>query len=282
MADEALKQDVQREWQAAAAGYAKWDTVLAAGLTGPTQVMLDLAGVGPDMRVLDLACGAGGQTMLLAERVGAGGEVVAADISAEMLGHTRERAAQAGFDMIETLETAAEDLNVPAESFDAAICRLGLMLFPNPEAGLASVERALKPGARLAAVVFSTPETNTYMAESIRILRDHAGKPPAPAREPGVFALGEPGLLERLFEEAGFDDVGTQILRGQLKLASGSEAVEMMRQAFGAFRAIISDLSPQDQDAAWADVGNFLASLEGPQGFEVERTFLVASGAKRV
>jgi ubiquinone/menaquinone biosynthesis C-methylase UbiE len=282
MADEALKQDVQREWQAAAAGYAKWDAVLAAGLAGPTQVMLDLARVEPDMRVLDLACGAGGQTMLVAERVGAGGEVVAADISAEMLGHTRERAAQAGFDMIETLESAAEDLNVPAESFDAAICRLGLMLFPNPEAGLASVERVLKPGARFAAIVFSTPEANTYMAESLRILRDHAGKPPPAPREPGVFALGEPGLLERLFEEAGFDDVSTRIMRGQLRLSSGAETVELMRQAFGAFRAIISDLSPQDQDAAWADVGNYLASLEGPQGFEVERTFLVGSGAKRL
>ena len=282
MTDEALRQEVQREWQAAAAGYAKWDEVLAAGLTGPTHVMLDLAGVGPGLRVLDLACGAGGQTILVAERVGPGGEVVAVDISAEMLGHTRERAAKAGFDTIETLEAAAEDLNTPAESFDAAICRLGLMLFPNPEAGLASVERVLKPGARFAAIVFSTPEKNAYMAESMRILRNHAGKPAPEPREPGVFALSEPGLLEKLFEEAGFEDVGTQIMQAQLRLASSGEALEMMRQAFGAFRAVISDLSPRDRDAAWAGVGDYLASLEGPQGFEVERTFIVGWGAKPV
>jgi len=281
MADEALKQEVHREWEAAAVGYARWDESLARGLVGPTQVMLDLAGVGPDMRVLDLACGAGGQTMLVAERVGPGGEVVAVDISAAMLAHTRERAAQAGFDNIETLETAAEDLNAPAESFDAAICRLGVMLFPNPAAGLASVERVLKPGARFAAIVFSTPEANAYMAESMRILRDHAGKPPPEPREPGVFALGEPGLLERLLEEAGFEDVETRIMRAPLRLVSSADALELMRQAFGAFRAVISDLGEPKQEAAWADVGDYLTSLEGPQGFEVERTFIVGSGAKR-
>ena len=280
MADSGLREEVHREWEAAAAGYAKWDEVLAAGLAGPTQVMLDLAGVGPDMRVLDLACGTGGQTLLAAERVGPGGQVVAADISAAMLAHTRERAAQAGLDNIEILETAAEELNAPAEAFDAAICRLGLMLFPDPEAGLAAVERVLKPGARFAVIVFSTPDANSYMAESMGILREHAGKAPAPPREPGVFALGEPGLLEGLMEAAGFADVGTQIMRAPLRLASAGDAVEMMRQAFGAFRAVISDLNQAQQEAAWAGVGGYLASLEGPDGFEVERTFIVGSGAK--
>ena len=281
MADEALKQEVHREWEAAAAGYAKWDEVLAAGLAGPSQVMLDLAGVGPDMRVLDLACGTGGQTLLVAERVGPGGQIVAADISAAMLAHTRDRAAQAGLDNIETLETAAEDLDAPEEAFDAAICRLGLMLFPDPEAGLAAVERVLKPGARFAAIVFSTPEANTYMAESMRILRDHAGKPPAEPREPGVFALGEPGLLEVLLEGAGFTDVETRIMRAPLRLASAGDAVEMMHQAFGAFRAVVSDLSEPEQESAWGKVGDYLAGLEDPDGFEVERTFIVGSGAKQ-
>ena len=280
MADEALKQEVHREWEAAAAGYAKWDEVLAAGLTGPTQVMLDLAGVGPNMRVLDLACGTGGQTLLAAARVGPGGQVIAADISAAMLAHTRERAVQAGLDNIEILETAAEDLDAPAESFDAAICRLGLMLFPNPEAGLAAVERVLKPEAKFAAIVFSTPAANPYMAESMRILRDYAGKPPPEPRDPGVFALGEPGLLEGLLEAAGFTDVGTRIMRAPLRLVSANDAVEMMRQAFGAFRAVISDLGQSEQEAAWNKVGDYLASLEGGHGFEVERTFIVASGAK--
>jgi ubiquinone/menaquinone biosynthesis C-methylase UbiE len=281
MTDEALKQEVHREWEAAAAGYAKWDEVLAAGLTGPTDLMLDLAGVEPGMRILDLACGTGGQTLLAAERVGPGGQVIAADISAAMLAHTSERAAQAGFDTIETLETAAEDLNAPAESFDAAICRLGLMLFPDPEAGLAAVARVLKPEAKFAAIVFSTPAANPYMAESMGILRDHAGKPPPPPRDPGVFALGEPGLLEGLLEAAGFTDVGARIMRAPLRLVSAGDAVEMMREAFGAFRAVISDLGQSEQEAAWGKVGDYLSSLEGPNGFEVERSFIVASGAKR-
>jgi ubiquinone/menaquinone biosynthesis C-methylase UbiE len=120
-------------------------------------VLIDMAGIRPGMRVLDLACGAGSQSIQAAKRVGPNGTVVASDISASMLEHVRRNAALAGLQNIETLDCAAEDLEEPEACFDASICRLGLMLFPSPRKALQAVRRTLKPAARFSALVFMTP-----------------------------------------------------------------------------------------------------------------------------
>jgi SAM-dependent methyltransferase len=79
-------------WEAAAPGWAKWEKQFSAGLVDATDALLDMAGIKPGMRVLDLACGAGSQTLRAASRVGSTGSVVATDISANMLEYVREHA----------------------------------------------------------------------------------------------------------------------------------------------------------------------------------------------
>ena len=124
--------EARKTWESAAPGWARWEHVLASGFRDATDTMLDMADVRPGMTVLDLACGAGSQSFQAAERVGSKGSVVASDISATMLSHVREEATRLGVQNVETLECAAEDLAATADGFDAAICRLGLMLFPDP------------------------------------------------------------------------------------------------------------------------------------------------------
>src|SRR5215472_5592620 len=57
----------------------------------------------------------------------------------------------------------AEELDKALPPFDAAISRLGLMLFPSPSSSLKATQRMLKPGARFAALVFTTPDRNPFM-----------------------------------------------------------------------------------------------------------------------
>jgi|SRR5882724_1026608 len=115
-----------------------------------------------------------------------------------------ENARGAGLTNVTTLAGAAEDLDVAAASFDAVICRLGLMLFAAPAQALTAVRCALRPGGKVAVIVFTTPAANPFMAHPMQILLGHAGKtPPAPGR-PGIFALGAPGVLERLLGDGGF------------------------------------------------------------------------------
>lgn len=280
MVDEASISELRTTWESAAPGWAKWEQKLSADLNEVTEVLLDSAGIGPGHRVLDLACGAGSQSILAAKRVGPGGSVVASDISGTMLEHVRQNARLAGLDNIETIESAAEELETSQPPFDASICRLGLMLFPAPGSALQAVQRILKPGSRFAALVFSTPDENPFMAQPMRILLRHAGKqPPGPGR-PGIFALGGAGVLEGLFNDHGFVDNETVNLRARFRLSSADDALAFLQQAAGAYRAVIADLSDDAKADAWAEVRDCLGQFEGEMGFETEHHFIIGSGAK--
>jgi SAM-dependent methyltransferase len=197
-----------------------------------------------------------------------------------MLEHVQSSAERAGLDNIETLASAAEDLALAPNDFDAAICRLGLMLFPSPGQALDAVRTALKPGARFAALVFTTPANNRFMAEPMQILLRHAGKPPPAPGQPGIFALGGLGVLQDLLIERAFNDVRTETVRAPLRLASTADALQMMQQAFGAYRAVVSELDQAAQAAAWDDVGEYIAHFQTDTGFQTEFEFLIGSGAK--
>jgi SAM-dependent methyltransferase len=230
--------------------------------------------------VLDLASGAGGQTLEAARRVGAAGHVVASDIADAMLRHVRESARAAGLTNVTTLAGAAEALEVAAGGFDAVICRLGLMLFADPAKALTGVRRALRPGGRLAAVVFTTPAANPFMAEAMQILLRHAGRTPPPPGRPGIFALGAPGALERLLAAAGFAGVEQRTLAVPLGTPSAAQALAMMQEAFGAYRAVVSDSPEAVRVAAWAEVAAMLARFETPTGFVAPAEVLVAAAAR--
>jgi len=273
------KAEARKQWEGAAPGWAKWEATVAGWIEPATTAMLDMAGIQPGARVLDLASGAGSQTLLAARRVGAQGQVVASDISETMLRHVQENARAAGLNNVTTLAGAAEDLEVGGETFDAIICRLGLMLFAEPAKALAAVRRALKPRGRIAVVVFTTPAANPFMTKPMQVLLRHAGKaPPAPGR-PGIFSLGAPGVIERLFADCGFGGFEQRVLPLPIRMPSAAQALEMMREAFGAYRAVVSDQPEAVQVAAWSEVAETLQSFETAKGFEAPAEILVAAAA---
>jgi len=272
--------DIRKQWEGAAPGWAKWEATIATWIEPATTAMLAMADINPGARVLDLASGAGSQTLSAAHRVGARGHVVASDISETMLKHVQENARAAGLDNVTTLAGAAEDLDVDNESFDAVICRLGLMLFAEPAKALAAVRRAVKPGGKVAVVVFTTPVTNPLMAKPMQILLRHAGKAPPSPGQPGIFSLGAPGVIERLFTDSGYVGVEQRTLAIPLRMPSATQALEMMREAFGAYRAVVSDAPEAVRVAAWAEVAKMLETFETATGFEAPAEVLVAAATK--
>ena len=272
--------DIRTQWEGAAPGWARWEATVATWMAPATETMLTMGGVDVGVRVLDLASGAGSQTLRAARRVGAQGHVVASDIADTMLHHVRENARAAGLTNVTTLAGAAEDLYVAAESFDAVICRLGLMLFVDPAKALVAMRRALRPGGKVAVVVFTTPAANAFMAHPMQILLRHAGKtPPAPG-QPGIFSLGVPGVIERLFADSGFVSVEQRTLALPLRMPSATQALAMMQEAFGAYRAVVSDRPEAVRVAPWAEVAETLKTFETPTGFVAPAEVLVAAGVK--
>lgn len=272
--------DIRTQWESAARGWARWETTIATWMEPATEAMLAMAGVDSGARVLDLASGAGSQTLRAAELVGAQGQVVASDIAETMLRYVQANARAAGRRNVTTLAGAAEDLDVGAESFDAAICRLGLMLLRDPTRALRAVRRALRQRGKIAVVVFTTPGANSFMARPMQTLLRHAGKnPPAPG-QPGIFALGAPGLLERLLVDSGFANVEQRTMGLTLRMPSAAHALAMMQEAFGAYRAVVGDQPEAVQVSAWAEVAETLRTFETATGFVAPAEVLVAAGMK--
>jgi ubiquinone/menaquinone biosynthesis C-methylase UbiE len=219
--------------------------------------------------VLDVAAGAGGQTQAAARRVGSGGYVLATDISSNLLDYAGKDARQAGLMNVETQVLDGEKLDVEPSSFDVVISRVGLIYFPDQQAALTGMHRALKPGGRVAAIVYSTAENNKFFSIPVSIIRRRAQLPPPLPGQPGPFSLGSPGVLEEAFHKAGFHSTQIEILPAPLRMASAAECVRFERESFGALHQMLAGVSDgAEREAVWEEIERELRQFETLQGFE--------------
>lgn len=245
-----------------------------------TERMLDLAGIRSGHRVLDVAAGTGEQTLMAARRVGPGGFVLATDIADRMLAFLVEAARNEGLTNVQTRLMDARVLELEPESFDAAICRLALMLIPERDKALVGIHRALKPGARFSAVVLSTADKVPHVSESLAIARRHAGLPPAPFEDPGMFALGDPDVLRSTFERAGFREVAVEVVPGGQRFPSFAAAMEHRRNSLPEMRPFLERMSDAKREAVWKEIESVMRQFERSDGVIVPTERLVAVGSK--
>ncbi|MDH5607023.1 MAG: methyltransferase domain-containing protein [Anaerolineae bacterium] len=274
------KQAAQQEWQKVAPGWHKWLPFISDLSRGDTNQMLDLAGIGPGHRVLDIAAGDGDQSLMAAERVGPDGYVLATDISSNLLAYADASAKEAGIDNFETRVMDAENLELEDGSFDAVICRNGLMLIPNVGAAMAEIYRVLKPGGRVSAIVFSTPDKSPWISIPAMIAMKHAKLPPPQPGMPGLFSLGAPGVFAGAFSQAGFNDVNTQNSASFVRLSSAAECIEFLQDIAGALHTILAPLSNEAQQNAWAEMEQALKQFENPDGFAAPSESIIGVGKK--
>ncbi len=100
-------------------------------------------------RVLDLGSGAGTDSLIAAQMVGEQGHVTGIDMTAEMLAKARAAAAEMGASNVEFVESEAERLPFPDESFDVVISNGVIDLIPDKDAVFAELFRVLAPGGRI-------------------------------------------------------------------------------------------------------------------------------------
>ncbi len=279
-----FKATTREQWQQTAAAWDRWGPTLERWLGPATEAMLDAAGVGAGARVLDVAAGTGGQTLAAARRVGPDGHVLATDISPAILQYAAAAAAaarDAGLANVETRELDGESLaGVQDASFDAVISRVGLIYFPDRQGALAEIRRVLRPGGRVAAVVYSTPERNPFFSVPVQIVRRRAGLGPALPDQPGPFSLGGKGMLANAYEQAGFRDVQIQAVPSPLRMTSAAECLRFERESFGALHQMLAGLDEAARELAWQEVGEALGEFDDADGFTGPCELLVGAATR--
>ncbi len=206
--------------------------------------------------------------------------MLATDISSQILDFAQANAASAGYRNVATAVMDGESLDVPEANFDAAISRVGLIYFPDQQKALAGMKRTLKPGGRVAAIVYSTADNNKFFSLPVSIIRRRANLPPPLPGQPGPFSLGGPGVLEGEFRKAGFRDIRSCTVSAPVELKSAAECVRFEQESFGALHQMLSGLDQSEKNAAWGEIEETLRQFETRSGFEGPCEMIVAVGTK--
>jgi SAM-dependent methyltransferase len=276
------KTTTRAQWEAAAQAWHDWGGFIGRWLGAATERMFDLARVGPGAQVLDVAAGAGEQSLTAARRVGAGGAVLATDISPALLAYAEAAARAAGLGNLRTLELDGEALDTLAPATcDAVVSRVGLIYFPDQQRALRGMHHVLKPGGRVAAVVYSTADRNAFFSTPVSIIRRRAALPPPLPGQPGPFSLGGAGALAAALERAGFSDVEVHAVDSPVRLPSAAECVRFERESFGAMHQMMAGLSDAERADTWAEIEQALATHQTADGFVGPCEMLVGAGTRR-
>ena len=220
-------------------------------LTAPvSERMLDLAGLQPGMRVLDLATGRGEPALRAARRVGSGGLVLGVELSDGVLRMAKESADREGLCNLDLRAANAESQeDIPLSHFHAATVRWGLMYMAAPIAALANAGRALLPTGVLVAALWAEPERVPWYTLPRRLLERYRPLPALDPEAPGMFRYADFERIVRDLNEAGFtlehvEEMEVPVFEAE----TGAELVAWAR-ALG-LSLLLNDL-PEDDQRAW-------------------------------
>ena len=256
----------RRDWGSAAKGWHDWQELIVSGTAPVSRRLVELAEVEAGDRVLDVAAGTGEPSLTAAKAVGPEGHVVATDISAEMLGYARERAEAAGIGNVEYVEADASSLDFPAESFDAALSRWGIIFEPEAEAAAARIRGFLKPGSRMAISSWGPPERVPMLSVPMRTVMSRLNIEPPPPGTPGPLSRPTHEAIGGLLEGGGFSDVEVEELEIGMDWGSPEEFARFTREIAPPVSALMADRPQEVQDETWAAVVEAARAHAGDDG----------------
>jgi ubiquinone/menaquinone biosynthesis C-methylase UbiE len=268
----------QQQWNSAARGWRRWSDLIDGAASGISERLVDMAGVEPGSRVLDVAAGYGEPSLTAARRAGADGAVLATDISAEMIAFGRERAAAAGLENIEFVQSDAASLDFPQASFDAALSRWGIIFEPDAEAAATHIRSFLAPGGRMAISSWGSPDRVPFLAIPMRTAMAQLKVPPPPPGTPGPLSRPTPQALGGLLEAAGFSDVEVEEAEVTFEWQSPEEFTTFIREIAPPLTAMIAPHPQKVQDDTWAAITEDIREASG-DGEEVRLSNLVLLAA---
>jgi ubiquinone/menaquinone biosynthesis C-methylase UbiE len=245
-----------REWRESAFYWQKHaDTIRT--MFGPiTQALIADADIFEGAAVLDVAGGAGEPSLTIAETVGPTGSVICTDVTAEMVAAAQSEAQRHGVTNIAFRQCAADSLPFENNLFDAVVCRLGVMFFPDPLAGLREMLRVTKREGVLSLAVWDKGELNPFSYLITDVLARHFDvAPPADGNAPGAFRFAERDSLARILRQAGAIEVKERPLKFHIAAPiSPKEFWDMRSETSGTLREKLATIPATQRDLIGQEV----------------------------
>jgi SAM-dependent methyltransferase len=211
-----------------------------------TRALIEAGQVTTGDEVLDIAGGLGEPSIAISSVVGPSGAVICTDAVGEMVAAARREASKATLANIEFGQCLAESLPFSDNKFDKVICRLGVMLFPDPGAAIHEMLRVLKPEGLLSVAVWSNRPSNPFFQVVAEALSRFVDSPPEDPEAPGAFRFAEAGKLARLVKDAGAAVVRERLLDFELFAAITPEQFwELRVELSDTLRAKVASLSSE-------------------------------------
>lgn len=266
--------------------FIRYRHVLVGGLSRHSQAVFPRLQVGTGERILDAGCGFGDTAIQLAKVTGPEGEVLGVDCCQAFLDHALNAADQGS---VGNVRFACGDLErgIDAAPFDMVFARFGTMFFTNPVAGLRSMRACLKPGGRIAHIVWRNHADNPWVIEARDIVRRFLPPPGEDALTcgPGPFSMADEAVTRAQMEAAGFTDIRFERIDAKVEVgrdiadaiafqlaigpagetfrAAGALAEEQRPEIEAALAAMFEGVIEQE-GGLWMDSSSWLITARNP------------------
>ncbi|MBC7508255.1 MAG: class I SAM-dependent methyltransferase [Ferruginibacter sp.] len=268
----ALQRRVQRYgWDKASTYY---ENTWQQQLKPAHDALFALAKIEAGEKIIDVACGTGLITFRALEATAATGFVLGTDLSDKMVEMSTKTATENNLLNVTFERMDAEELKLPDEEFDVALCALGLMYVPSPINALKEMYRVLKPRGRCISAVWGK-RISCGWADIFEIVDKRVSSEVCPM----FFNLGNEPVLEKNFETAGFSKIYIERISTVLQYHSADEACAAAFEG-GPVALAYFKFTPDVQKAACED---YLASIEQYRNgntYDVPGEFVIGTGIK--
>jgi ubiquinone/menaquinone biosynthesis C-methylase UbiE len=268
--EEGLQRRIQRYgWDKASAYY---ETFWQRQLRPAQDLLLEMADLKTGERVLDVACGTGLVSFQALSNLGESGKVVGTDISEKMVEIASSLAVEKKENRVQFERMDAEELRLENNSFDVALCALGLMYVPNTKKALEEMRRVVKEEGRVAAAVWGQRDKCGW-SKIFEIVDRHVASEVCPM----FFNLGNPDMLALNFKAAGFTDISEKRISTILSYRDSKEALGAAFDG-GPVALAYHKFSEAIKQEVHADYLASLSPYKNGEGYEVPGEFVLAKG----
>jgi ubiquinone/menaquinone biosynthesis C-methylase UbiE len=274
--------EVLREWRESAFYWQKHADNFRTMFGPVTQALIDDAQIMEGEDVLDVAGGAGEPSLTIAETVGPTGSVTYTDAAQEMVAAAETEARRRGLTNLTFKQCSAQSLPFESQSFDAVVCRLGVMFFPDTVAAVREMLRVTKREGVISLTVWGKSELNPFSYAITDVVnRYFEAAAPSDPNAPGTFRFAEPGSLARILAEAGAGDIKERVLKFNIAAPISLEQFwEMRSETSGTLREKLATLPTTRADMIAKEAKQAVSEFFSNSGMSIPAQMIIVTADK--